>query len=111
MPPVSESITKSEVGDPIMIDFTIVVLDMQAAYTTAAALKTPQHASCVHDCRRAQNYRCEQDFTPGVYAFATGVAIYEDLTFDGRPNDVFVIQTTRVLSIAAEKKVITKSLD
>jgi hypothetical protein len=52
-----------------MIDFTIVVLDMQAAYTTAAALKStdgPQHASSVRDCRRAQDYRCEQDRIIGL---------------------------------------------
>jgi hypothetical protein len=45
--------------------------------------------------------------TPGVYTFDRGVQIQLDVTFDGGPDDVFIIQTTGVLSTpTAGKKVI-----
>jgi hypothetical protein len=89
-------------GGPIAKDLTIAVLAMQAAYTAAAALTTTDTSRIEFMDGKIGG----ATLTPGVYTFTTGVSIMEDLTFAGGANDVFVIQTTGVLTIAAERKVI-----
>ena len=44
--------------------------------------------------------------TPGVYTFTTGVNISTDVTFQGGADDIFIIQTTGVLMLAANMNVI-----
>jgi hypothetical protein len=92
----------ADYGSPVADDLTTAVSDMEAAYTAAAALTTT-------DASRIEflgGLIGGQTLTPGVYTFTTAVSIMNDLTFAGGPNDVFVIQTTGVLTIAADKKVI-----
>jgi hypothetical protein len=44
--------------------------------------------------------------TPGVYTFQVDVTILADMYFDGGADDVFIVQTTKTLFQAANKKVI-----
>jgi hypothetical protein len=46
--------------------------------------------------------------TPGVYTFGTGVTISDDITFEGKANDIFIIQMTGNLRQDANVKVILK---
>jgi hypothetical protein len=43
--------------------------------------------------------------TPGVYTFTTGVNIANDIYFHGNVTDVFIIQMTGTLTVAANKNV------
>jgi hypothetical protein len=77
------------------------VLDMQAAYTEASqrpnnnATRTNIGGGTIGG----------QTFSPGVYTFASGVTITSDITFDGGPDDVFVIQIATTLTQATNTHV------
>ena len=81
---------------------TIAVLDMTTAYTNAANRVNT-------DPSRKEVGGGEiggLTLTPGVYTFTTGVNISTDVTFQGGADDIFIIQTTGVLMLAANMKVI-----
>ena len=70
-------------------DLTIAVLDMQTAYTDAASRAT------TFTNYRGGNFNDNTlTLTPGVYTFTVVVNFYQDITFEGDVNDVFVIQAT-----------------
>jgi hypothetical protein len=46
-----------------------------------------------------------QTFTPGVYTFSSGISITSDITFEGGPDDVFIIQIATTLTQAANTHV------
>jgi hypothetical protein len=81
-------------------DMTAAVSDMETAYTNAAARPTT-------DSSMNSNIG-GKTLTPGVYTFTVAVSIASDLTFEGGPDDVFVIQTTRDVTQAANTQVILK---
>ena len=77
-------------------DLTIAVLAMQTAYTDASSRSTTQlnlFAGIFNDNTLT--------LTPGVYTFTTNVNIYQDITFEGEENDVFIIQTTGSVIMAS----------
>jgi hypothetical protein len=88
-------------GGAIAADLTQAVLDMQAAYTALAALATTPGYSEFN-----AGDLSGLTLLPGVYTFTTNVNINTDLTFNGGANDVFVIQTTGIVTIASAKKII-----
>jgi hypothetical protein len=47
-----------------------------------------------------------QTFSPGVYTFTSGVSITSNITFEGGPDDVFIIQILSTLTQAANTHVI-----
>jgi hypothetical protein len=47
-----------------------------------------------------------QTLFPGVYTFTAGITITSDITFDGGPDDVLIIQTAGTLTQAANTKVL-----
>jgi hypothetical protein len=79
-------------------NMTAAVYAMEAAYTNAEARPTT-------DSSISSNIG-GKTLTPGVYTFTETVQINSDLTFEGGPDDVFVIQTTGDLTQKAKKKVI-----
>jgi hypothetical protein len=82
---------------------TVAVLDMQAAYTDAASRTTDDLARK----ELAKGFIGGLTLLPGVYTFTTNVPIIEDLYLDalGDPDAVFIIQTTGILTLAANKEV------
>jgi hypothetical protein len=79
-------------------DMTAAVLAMETAYNDAAARPTT-------DSSMNSNIG-GKTLTPGVYTFTVDVSIASDLTFEGGPDDVFVIQTTGDVTQAANTQVI-----
>jgi endonuclease/exonuclease/phosphatase family metal-dependent hydrolase len=92
----------SYAGD-IAAALTVAVLDMQAAYTDAASRTTDDLARK----ELAKGLIGGLTLLPGVYTFTTNVPISEDLYLDalGDPDAVFIIQTTGILTLAANKEV------
>lgn len=71
----------------------IAVLDMGAAYQDAAGRTTPDftelHAGDLSG----------QTLVPGLYKWGTGVLISTDMTFDGGPGDVWIMQVAGDLTV------------
>jgi hypothetical protein len=71
----------------------IAVLDMGAAYQDAAGRTTPDftelHAGDLSG----------QTLEPGLYKWGTGVLISTDMTFDGGPDDVWILQVAGDLTV------------
>jgi hypothetical protein len=91
-------------GGNVAAALTIAVLDMQAAYTDAAGrLPDPQDD-------RGENFMegllGGQTLTPGVYTFTKAITIDTDLTFEGGVDDIWIISTTGVLTLAAGVEII-----
>jgi len=98
---------------------TAAVLDMQAAYTNAAARTTTS-------LNLGAGLIGGLTLTPGVYTFGSNVVISDDLTFEGTQedntstnyyecdapdtevggDDVFIIQISGYLTLASAKKII-----
>jgi hypothetical protein len=93
-------------GGSIAAVLTIAVLDMEAAYTDAAS-RTPDPSN-----DRGVNFKNGliggETLSPGVYTFTMGVTIASDLTFEGGIDDVWIISTTGILTLAANTKIILK---
>jgi hypothetical protein len=81
---------------------TKAVIAWQAAYTNAAGRANLDESRINLGGGNIGGYI----LTPGVYTFKIAVQIQKDVTFDGGPDDVFIIQSTGVLSSAAGAKVI-----
>jgi hypothetical protein len=77
---------------------TQAVIQMQEAYTKAS-LRTTSDSSRINLLNGDIG---GQTLTPGVYSFTTAINIYSTLYLDGDEDDVFIIQTTGVLTIAAD---------
>jgi cytoskeletal protein CcmA (bactofilin family) len=80
---------------------TQAVTDMQTAYTNAS-LRTTSDTDRIN---LKGGLIGGETLTPGVYAFTTAINIYDDIILQGESDDVFVIQTTGVLTLAVGKKV------
>ena len=83
-------------------DMTAAVSAMETAYTNAAACPTTDSSKN----NMGGGAIGGQNLTAGVYTFTVVVSIASDLTFQGGPDDVFVIQTTGDLTQAANTQVI-----
>jgi hypothetical protein len=89
-------------GGDIANTLRLAVLGMEAAYTEAAGRTN-------FDARRINVGNGNiggLTLTPGVYTFTVGIRVTSDVTFKGGPDDIFILQTTGVLSSAAGIKVI-----
>jgi cytoskeletal protein CcmA (bactofilin family) len=91
----------ADMAMPTPAVLTQSVLDMQTAYTNASLRTT--------DNPRRVNVNGGNigglTLTPGVYTFTTGVNINSDIILRGESDDVFIIQTTGVLTLATSTKV------
>jgi hypothetical protein len=95
----------SDYGVPTRANLTTAVSDMQTAYTKAS--QRPRF-----DAGR-QNIGGGtiggETLFPGFYTFTAAITINSDITFEGGPNDVFIIQTTGTITQAANTKVLLSS--
>jgi hypothetical protein len=81
---------------------TTVIADMETAYTDAASRPNSDAARI----NLKGGLLGGDTMTPGVYTFEVEVKIDDDITFCGSHKDVFIIQTTKPLSLSPNKKVI-----
>jgi hypothetical protein len=104
---VTGEVHAASYGLTVAAELTVAVLDMQAAYTDASSrLSDPADP-------RGVNFMGGliggQTLTPGVYTFTTAITITSDLTFNGGPDDIWIIKTTGVLTLAANVDIILGS--
>ena len=79
----------------------VAILDMEAAYTDAAARSNGNDTSKTN---LGAGGIGGLTLTPGVYTFGSGVNVMSDVTFTG--DGVFIIQMTGGLTVASDMKVI-----
>jgi hypothetical protein len=85
-------------------DMTAAVSAMETAYTNAAARASTDSSRD----NMGGGAIGGQNLTAGVYTFTVVVSIASDLTFEGGPDDVFLIKTTGDVTQAANTQVILK---
>jgi Protein of unknown function (DUF3494). len=78
---------------------TTAVRDEEAAYTDAAGRTNPGFVNLGAGQIGGMN------LVPGLYNWTTGVAILNDVTLTGGPNDVWIFQVTGPLTQASATKV------
>ncbi len=87
---------------PTPAKMTTAVLDMEAAYTDAAA----RPAGVGPFLNVGGGTLTGQTLAPGVYTWGTNVTIPTDLTLNGSATDVWIFQIAGTLDMAAAKSVI-----
>jgi len=97
----------SDYAVPTPALLTTAISDMEAAYTDAAGRTNSDNSKINLDGGLIGGLTLE----PGVYTFATNVDINSDVTLEGTdvttgPTDIFIIQMTGDLMLAADMKVI-----
>jgi len=86
------------INNPALL--TAAVSDMQAAYTDAAGRSSPDFTNLGGGAIGGLT------LVPGLYKWTTGVTIASNVTFNGGPNDVWIMQVSGVLSEAVSAAVI-----
>ncbi|HYO18540.1 MAG TPA: ice-binding family protein [Dermatophilaceae bacterium] len=79
---------------------TRAVSDQEAAYNDAAGRKNPDYVNL------GAGQIGGRTLSPGVYSWASGLSITNDITLSGGPNDVFIFQIAGALNQAPAKRVI-----
>jgi hypothetical protein len=92
----------SDYSDPTPAKLSTAVSDMEIAYTDAAG-RVNTNAARIN---LAGGLIGGLTLTPGMYTFQVDVNIATDITLSGGSTDVFIIQTTKSVVQAANKKVI-----
>jgi hypothetical protein len=92
-------------GGNVAAELTVAVVDMQAAYTDTAS-RTTADSSRIN---LLNGFIGGKTLTPGVYTFTKNTRINSDITFEGGAEDVFIIQTTGILTLAANRKMLLSS--
>jgi hypothetical protein len=92
----------ADMAMPTPAVLTQAVLDMQTAYTNAS-LRTTTDAKRVN--LKGGSIGGET-LTPGVYTFTTAINIMSNIILKGDMDDVFIIQTTGVLTLHTSTKVL-----
>jgi hypothetical protein len=95
---VTGKLLAADYAAPTPGQLTSAVLDMQAAYTVAAGRATTRE--------NTGGAIGGQTFFPGVYTFSAAITIASDVTFDGGPDDTFIIKTATNLAQAANTRVL-----
>jgi hypothetical protein len=80
---------------------TQAVSDMQAAYADAGA-----RVNKVDSRKGLAGTIGGETFLPGLYTFSAGVTIGSDITFEGGPDDVFIMQIETSLYLTANMHVL-----
>jgi len=112
---VTGKVVAADMGAPISALLTVAVLFMETAYTDAAG-RTNYDASRInlnggllgvadlHGGPYAPGGP-NAPLTPGVYTFTTGITMNEDIYFRGDETDVFILQSTGNVLLAADKRI------
>jgi hypothetical protein len=91
------------VGSPTSVDLTTAVGDMQTAYTAAAGKPAGVGAN---NLNRGTGTLTNDTLVPGTYTWASAVSIPTNLTFNGSATDVWILQISQTLNMAAAQNVI-----
>lgn len=84
---------------PTPSNLTTAVSNMEAAYTDAAGRPTPDFVELYSGDLGGKT------LVPGLYKWTTTVLIPTDVTLSGGPNDVWIFQTTKDLTMSSAKQV------
>ena len=98
-PQVTGSLYGADMSPPTNTSLTTAVLDMEAAYNDAAGRPTPDYLNL------GSGNIGGLTLAPGVYKWGSSVTIPADVTISGGPNDAWIFQMSRNLSISASKRV------
>jgi len=99
---VTGSVYASDYGTPTPSDLSTAVLDMEAAYDSAAGLPSPDFV----DVGSAGDI-AGMTLTPGLYKWTTGVQVSTgSVTISGAASDVWIFQITGDLTLASGVQVI-----
>jgi hypothetical protein len=85
---------------PTPSNLTTAVLDMQAAYTDAAARNQPDFLNL------GSGNIGGLTLAPGLYTWGTGVTIPTDVTIAGSATDVWIFQISNALDVSTGKKIL-----
>lgn len=85
---------------PTSSNLTSAVLDMEGAYTDAAGRVLPDYLNL------ADGHLAGLTLAPGLYSWMTAVDVAADLTFEGGPNDVWILQITNDVDVSAARRMI-----
>lgn len=91
------------VGGTTSVDLTTAVGSMQTAYTDAAGRPAGVGAT---NLNRGAGTLTNDTLVPGTYTWASNVDIPTDLTFNGSATDVWILQISGTLTMAAATNVI-----
>jgi hypothetical protein len=91
---------------PIPTELIDAVSDMETAYTNAAERPNEDDERINIGKDDVKGDLSGMSLTPGVYTFGVDISFSEDISFDGGPDDVFIIQTTGSLLQAEGTQVI-----
>jgi hypothetical protein len=91
------------VGGTTSVDLTTAVGSMQTAYTDAAGRPAGVGAT---NLNRGAGTLTNDTLVPGTYTWASNVNIPTNLTFNGSATDVWILQISGTLTMAAATNVI-----
>lgn len=91
------------VGGTTSVDLTTAVGSMQTAYTDAAGRPAGVGAT---NLNRGAGTLTNDTLVPGTYTWASNVNIPTDLTFNGSATDVWILQISGTLTMAAATNVV-----
>jgi hypothetical protein len=91
------------VGGTTSVDLTTAVGDMQTAYTAAAGKPAGVGST---NLNRGAGTLTSDTLVPGTYTWGTALNIPTDLTFNGNATDVWIMQVSGTLTMAAAKNII-----
>jgi hypothetical protein len=94
---------------PIPTELTDAVSDMETAYANAAERPNEDDERINIGKDDIKGDLSGMSLTPGVYTFGVDISFSEDISFDGGPDDVFIIQTTGNLLQAEGTQVILEN--
>jgi hypothetical protein len=87
---------------PMPATLTTAVGDMETAYTDATGRIQPD----ANRTNLAGGLVGGLTLTPGLWTWKVDIAITDDITLEGNATDIFILQTTKNVEQAADKKVI-----
>lgn len=96
---VTGEVYASDYAAPTPSNLTVTIGDMEIAYTDAAGRPLPDFV----DLGAGQIGGLT--LVPGLYKWATGVSIDTDVTLDGGPNDVWILQVAGGITEASAREV------
>ena len=96
---VTGKVYAADYTDPTPSKLTTAVSDMETAYTDAVGRSNPTATEL------GSGDVSGMTLTPGLYKWGTGILINTDLTLNGGPNDVFIMQVAGGITQAANVSV------
>ena len=100
---VTGKVYAANYATPTPTNLTTAIGDMETAYTDAAG-RTPTPSGAFLNVGAGEIGG--QTLVPGLYKWTTGVTISTDVTLSGGPNDVWIFQIAKGITMSSGAKVI-----